>query len=75
MKEILASMKGVAEGVVTTGAALRVAAELKVEMPIAGQVNRVLYEGLDVRQGVAELMERELKHEFADILDSVVKRS
>jgi len=39
-------------------------------MPITLQVYRVLYEGLDVRRGIAELMERELKHEFSDFLGS-----
>ena len=68
LKEILASMTGTAEGVTTTVAALKLAADLGVEMPIATQVNRVLHQGLDVRQAVAELMERELKHEYADIL-------
>jgi glycerol-3-phosphate dehydrogenase (NAD(P)+) len=67
LAEIAASMAGTAEGVTTTVAALKLAAELGVEMPIAQQVHRVLYEGLDVGRGVSELMERELKHEFADI--------
>jgi glycerol-3-phosphate dehydrogenase (NAD(P)+) len=68
-------MTGVAEGVTTTVAALKLAGELKVEMPIAEQVYRVLYEGLDVRQGLAELMGRELKHEFTDVLGSAVERT
>jgi len=68
LEEIRASMKGIAEGVTTTVAALKLAKELDTEMPITGQVYRVLYEGLDVRRGVTELMGRELKHEFADIM-------
>ena len=75
LKEITDSMTGVAEGVTTTVAALKLAGELKVEMPIAEQVYRVLYEGLDVRQGLAELMGRELKHEFTDVLGSAVERT
>jgi glycerol-3-phosphate dehydrogenase (NAD(P)+) len=70
LKEIISTMAGTAEGVTTTVAALRLAASLSVEMPITKQVYRVLYEGLDVRTGVAELMGRELKHELADILGS-----
>ena len=66
LAEITATMKGIAEGVTTTRVALTLANELKVEMPITEQVNRVLYEGLDVRRGVAELMGRELKQEFSD---------
>jgi len=75
LEEITASMMGTAEGVTTTVAALKLAGELGVEMPIAQQVYRVLYKGLDVRQGIAELMGRELKHEFADILSSATERT
>jgi glycerol-3-phosphate dehydrogenase (NAD(P)+) len=73
LKDIKASMVGIAEGVTTTVAAIKLAAEHGIEMPITGQVYRVLYEGLDVRQGIAELMERGLKHEFADILGSAIE--
>jgi electron transfer flavoprotein alpha/beta subunit len=45
----------------------QLAEELDVEMPIAGQVFRVLFKGLDVRKAVSELMVRELKHELAGI--------
>lgn len=64
LEEILSSMSGIAEGVDTTVAALRLAKRLEVEMPIAEQVNRVLFEGLSVREAVPALMERGLKHEF-----------
>lgn len=70
LEEIKSSMTGIAEGVTTTGAALKLAAEHRIEMPITQQIYRVLYEGLDVRRGIAELMERELKHEFGDFLGS-----
>ncbi|UCC60476.1 MAG: NAD(P)-dependent glycerol-3-phosphate dehydrogenase [Dehalococcoidia bacterium] len=66
LEEIKSSMTGIAEGVTTTGAALKLAAQYRVEMPITHQVYRVLHEGLDVRRGIAELMGRELKHEFGD---------
>jgi glycerol-3-phosphate dehydrogenase (NAD(P)+) len=75
LEEITASMTGIAEGVTTTVAALKLAGELGVEMPIAQQVYRVLYKGLDVRQGIAELMGRELKHEFADIPTGAIERT
>jgi glycerol-3-phosphate dehydrogenase (NAD(P)+) len=71
--DIQATMTGIAEGVTTTVAALKLAAGHGVEMPITRQVYRVLYEGLDVRQGIAELMGRELKHEFTDILSSAIE--
>ncbi len=67
LKEILSSMTGIAEGITTTVAALKLAEELDEEMPIAEQVFRVLFKGLDVRRAVSELMVRELKHELAGI--------
>jgi len=74
LEDIRSSMTGIAEGVTTTVAALTLADGYGVEMPIARQVYRVLYEGLDVRRGISELMERELKHEFADILNSAIEQ-
>jgi glycerol-3-phosphate dehydrogenase (NAD(P)+) len=73
LKEILSSMTGIAEGITTTVAALKLASELDVEMPIAEQVFRVLFKGLDVRQAVSELMVRELKHELAGIPTSATE--
>ena len=64
LEEILSSMSGIAEGVDTTVAALRLAQKLGVEMPIAEQVYRVLFDGLAVSEAVPNLMERELKHEL-----------
>jgi glycerol-3-phosphate dehydrogenase (NAD(P)+) len=59
LKEIMASMTQVAEGVDTTRAALRLAASLGVEMPITQVTHDVLFEGLEIRQGIADLMGRE----------------
>lgn len=56
LSEITASMRSVAEGVLTTAAARKMARSLGVKMPITEQIYRVLYEGLDPRQAVAELM-------------------
>ncbi len=64
LEEILSSMSGIAEGVDTTVAALRLAKKLKVEMPIAEQVYRVLFDGLAVKEAVPALMERELTREL-----------
>jgi glycerol-3-phosphate dehydrogenase (NAD(P)+) len=74
-EEIMSSMAGTAEGVTATSAALKLADGHGVEMPIARQVYRVLHEGLDVRQGIAELMGRELKHEYGDIPGSAIERA
>lgn len=64
LQRVLSGMKNVAEGVYTTGAALKLAKELGVEMPIAEATQRVLFEGLDVQQAVAWLMGRPPKHEL-----------
>ncbi len=56
--EIQKSMDHVAEGVNTTIAALNMAAELKVEMPIAQMTYRVIFEGLPPQKAITELMER-----------------
>ena len=63
-KEIRKSMDNVAEGVNTTGAALKMAAELNVEMPITQVTYRVLFQGLPPRQAIAELMERPPRSEW-----------
>ncbi len=63
LDEVTSSMKGVAEGVTTTAAACEMARRNGVSMPIAEQVHRVLFEGLSLRQAVAELMGRDPKPE------------
>lgn len=62
--EIRASMDNVAEGVITTGAALKLAQELDVEMPIAQVTQRVLFEGLPAKEAIAELMGRPPRPEW-----------
>jgi len=54
VEEIKSSMTSVVEGITTAAAAVRLAADLGVEVPITAQLYRVLYEGLDL----AEAMER-----------------
>lgn len=65
LTEILSTMEGIAEGVTTVIAALKLAGMLRVEMPIAQQVHRVLFEGVSVKEAVPALMERDLKHEVS----------
>ena len=62
--EIRASMDNVAEGVNATGAALKMAARLDVEMPIAQTTYRVLHEGLSPLEGAMQLMERPVGSEW-----------
>ncbi len=63
LAEITGARRTVAEGVRTADAAVRLARRHGVEMPIAEQTWRVLYEGLAPRAALHELMTRGLKDE------------
>ncbi len=63
LDDIIEEMKMVAEGVKTTRAVLELAERAGVEMPIANQVARVLYEGHHPREAVMSLMTRQAKSE------------
>jgi glycerol-3-phosphate dehydrogenase (NAD(P)+) len=63
LRDILAGMKMVAEGVHTTVSARRLSRALGVEMPISEQIYQVLYRGKDPRKAVEDLMSRALKAE------------
>lgn len=64
LDDILKSTHTVAEGIPTTRAALEMAARYQVEMPITKQLSMVLFEGLDPRKAVPELMMRDPKSEL-----------
>ena len=61
--EILAEMQMVAEGVKTTRSVYHLAQKQGIDMPICQQMYRILYEDLPPERALAELMQRELKHE------------
>jgi len=63
LREILAGMKMVAEGIHTTVAARRISRALGVEMPICEKIYEVLYRGKPAKKAVEELMTRALKAE------------
>ncbi len=63
LAEILQSMRMVAEGVGTTGAAVELARREGIEMPITEQMHAVLYGGRAPRDAIRELMQRRLKEE------------
>jgi glycerol-3-phosphate dehydrogenase (NAD(P)+) len=65
---ILKEMSMVAEGVKTTNSVYAMAEKYKVEMPITNQVYRVLYQGLDPKDAVNELLTRPPRQELGDIL-------
>ena len=64
LPEIIAGMHGmVAEGVLTTNAAVDLACKLKVEMPITQQMHAILHNGKAPRDAIHELMTRPGKGE------------
>lgn len=63
LKEIMASMKMVAEGVWNCSAAKELADKQGVEVPITEQIYKVVQEEKDPRQAVMDLMRREAKPE------------
>lgn len=64
LDEVLAGMVMVAEGVRTTRSAVALAARFGVEMPIAAEVNEILFEGKSARQAMRDLMLRSKKPEI-----------
>lgn len=67
LEEALASVKMVVEGVRTTRAAHKLASLYGVEMPITTQMHRVLFEGLEPREAVCNLMGRGPRHEMEEV--------
>lgn len=67
LDRIVREMNMVAEGVKSTKAVLALAARHGVEMPIAAQVGKVLYEGVSPTDAVGALMAREAKAELHGI--------
>jgi glycerol-3-phosphate dehydrogenase (NAD(P)+) len=63
LEDIVGSMRMVAEGVKTTGAAVDLAKQHSVEMPIAEQMFQMLHHGTPPREAIRALMERSLKGE------------
>lgn len=63
LKEYLASVEWVVEGVATAKSVVGLARKYHVDMPITEAVYAVLYEGMDPIEGIGRLMSRELKAE------------
>jgi glycerol-3-phosphate dehydrogenase (NAD(P)+) len=64
LKDILAQMRMVAEGVRTAKSVYDLSGQLGVDMPICHQTYRILYEGLAPREALFQLMTRDLKQEL-----------
>ncbi len=63
VEQALACVGQTAEGVPTTQAALRIARQLDVEMPITETAHKVMFEGVTPFEAMTELMQRELQRE------------
>ncbi|HEY2082126.1 MAG TPA: NAD(P)H-dependent glycerol-3-phosphate dehydrogenase [Verrucomicrobiae bacterium] len=61
--DVAASMQAIAEGYPTARSAYKLARRHDIQTPIIDEVFAMLYEGKDVRQGVRDLMSRDLKAE------------
>jgi glycerol-3-phosphate dehydrogenase (NAD(P)+) len=70
LDEVLAERRSVVEGVTTTRAALQMAQELGVELPITAEIASVLFMGKPVREAVKSLMIRDPKRELAGFGDA-----
>lgn len=65
LEEFESRTKMVAEGAVACKTVVALAKKYGVDMPIAQMVRSVLWEGLDPREGVHELMSRPMRKEFS----------
>jgi glycerol-3-phosphate dehydrogenase (NAD(P)+) len=68
LDDIIASMNMVAEGVKSCAGILAMAERVSCDMPIAGRVGKVLYEGADVKEMVDSLLTRDAEPEFLGIM-------
>jgi glycerol-3-phosphate dehydrogenase (NAD(P)+) len=64
--ELESALPGTAEGAYTVKAALALADRYGVELPIAREVERALFEGKSVQRCLVDLLARESKDELAD---------
>ena len=63
IEEIIADMKEVAEGVKSSKSVIELGNRHGVEMPIAEQIYRIIYEQKSPQEAVTDLMRRALKPE------------
>ena len=64
LKEVLADMRMVAEGVKTARSVYNLSRRLDVEMPISHAIYHILHEDLSPREALHQLMTRDLKSEL-----------
>lgn len=63
LEEVLGNMSAVAEGVPTTRAIMEIATERSIELPITEKVHQIMFDGLDPRTALNELMTRPVRCE------------
>jgi glycerol-3-phosphate dehydrogenase (NAD(P)+) len=63
LREIMANMRMVAEGVGTAAPLLALAREHQIEMPITEQVDAILHAGKSPKDAIRDIMDRPLKRE------------
>jgi glycerol-3-phosphate dehydrogenase (NAD(P)+) len=68
LEQVLENMGMVVEGVRTTKAAKQLAAKYEVDMPIADALYDILFNGVDAREAVDNLMQRNKTHEMEDLV-------
>ncbi len=66
-QEAMDEVKMVVEGVHSARAALKLARQYDVDMPIVQGVNEILFEGKSVSEGIKELMVREKRNENSQV--------
>ena len=64
IKDILAEMRMVAEGVKTARSVYNLSRRLEVEMPISHETYHILYDDFSPKESMYRLMTRDLKHEL-----------
>ncbi len=64
IKDILAEMQMVAEGVETAASLHELCAKMKIELPIIDEVYKVLFENKEPRQAVIDLLNRDAHEEW-----------
>lgn len=72
-EEVLKEMQMVVEGFITSQAAVILAENNNIEMPITSEVYQVVFRDKDPRQAVEDLMKRVKKHEMEEIVEDDVK--
>ncbi|MDR2826844.1 MAG: NAD(P)-dependent glycerol-3-phosphate dehydrogenase [Candidatus Adiutrix intracellularis] len=64
LKQILAGRRDIAEGIRNARSVYNMALRYQVEMPMAREVYRIIYEAKEPRQGMVDLLTRPLKDEL-----------